>query len=323
VRFAFTVEQLAFRDAVRDMLEKECPPSAVRDAWTNDTGRVPGLWERLCRMGVVGPDASGLTPLDLVLVLEETGRACVPEPLVETFASGAGGVAAATGLGLAVSPLVLYADSVERLVLERGGALWSLAPSLASLQPRPAVDGSRRLFSVEWDPGGGERLDLHPRSVLDRAALAAGAQLCGIAQQLLDMAVGYARQRHQFGQPIGAFQAVKHQLADVALKLEFARPVVYRAAYSMDPTHVSMAKACASEAALLAARVALQVHGAIGYTVEYDLHMWLKRAWALAGAWGDGAWHVREVGRAVLGEAAAGPAASAVSSAQERRGTDP
>ena len=127
--------------------------------------------------------------------------------------------------------------------------------------------------------------------MLDRAALAAGAQLCGIAQQLLDMAVGYARQRHQFGQPIGAFQAVKHQLADVALKLEFARPVVYRAAYSMDPTHVSMAKACASEAALLAARVALQVHGAIGYTWEHDLHLWLKRVWALGPAWGDAAWH--------------------------------
>ena len=72
MRFAFTDEQLAFRDAVRDLLEKECPPQAVRDAWSNETGRVPGLWDKLCRMGVVGPDAASLEPLDLVLVLEET-----------------------------------------------------------------------------------------------------------------------------------------------------------------------------------------------------------------------------------------------------------
>jgi len=322
VRFAFTDEQLAFRDAVRDMLEKECPPAALRRAWANETGRVPGLWPKLCAMGVVGADAAALSPLDLVLVLEETGRACVPEPVVGTFASGpGGGAAAATGLGLAVSPLVLYADSVERLVLEHEGGLWSLPPSRASLAPRPAVDGSRRLFEVSWDPGDAERLELDPRSVLDRAALAAAAQLCGTAQQLLDTAVAYAGQRHQFGQPIGAFQAVKHKLADVALRLEFARPVVYRAAWSMDPVHVSMAKAHASQAALLAARAALQVHGAMGYTVEHDLHMWLKRAWALAASWGDAAWHVRRVGEAVLRDRAAAPLDSPVSPGPGRLGT--
>jgi alkylation response protein AidB-like acyl-CoA dehydrogenase len=301
VDFAFSEEQLAFRDSVRDMLEKQCPPSAVREAWTNDTGRVPGLWERLCALGVAGDDAAGLAPLDLVLVLEETGRACVPEPLVETFAAALDGAAAVTtGLGLDVSPLVAYADSVDRLVLEHDGALYSLPPSLAGVERRPAVDGSRRLFSVSWDPRRSERLDAPPRAVLDRAALAAAAQLCGLAQHLLDVTVGYAKERRQFGQPIGAFQAVKHHLAGVALKLEFARPLVHRAAYSMDTTHVSMAKAHASEAALLASRVALQVHGAIGYTVEYDLHMWLKRAWALAAAWGDAAWHVDRVGEAIL-----------------------
>ena len=148
MNFAFTDEQLAFRDAVRDMLEKECPPPAVRQAWVNETGRVPGLWPKLCAMGVTGADAAALSPVDLVLVLEETGRACVPEPLVETFASGPGGGAPeATGLGLALSPLVLYADSVDRLVLEHEGGLWSLPPSRASLQLRPAVDGSRPVLA--------------------------------------------------------------------------------------------------------------------------------------------------------------------------------
>ena len=106
--------------------------------------------------------------------------------------------------------------------------------------------------------------------------------------------------------PIGSFQAVKHHLANVALALEFARPLVYRAAWSSAtgdpgrPVHVSTAKAHASDAASLAARVALQVHGAIGYTTEYDLHLWMKRAWVLAATWGDAPWHRARVGRAIL-----------------------
>jgi len=83
VRFAFDPEQLEFRDAARNLLEKECPPSAVRAAWENDTGRVPGLWDRLVEMGLFELDE-----LDSILVLEETGRACVPEPVVEAWALG-------------------------------------------------------------------------------------------------------------------------------------------------------------------------------------------------------------------------------------------
>ena len=94
MHFAFTDDQLALRDAVRDLLAKECPPADVRDAWTNETGRVPGLWEQLAEMGVVGvlaPEADGRArahDVDLVLVLEETGRYAVPEPIVETAACG-------------------------------------------------------------------------------------------------------------------------------------------------------------------------------------------------------------------------------------------
>ena len=123
---------------------------------------------------------------------------------------------------------------------------------------------------------------------------------------MLAMTVEYAKERRQFGVPIGSFQAVKHHLADVALALEFCRPLVYRGAWSIAhaddgrSVHVAMAKARASEAALRAGRVALQVHGAIGYTTEYDLHLWMKRAWALAASWGDAAWHDARVGRAIL-----------------------
>ena len=118
---------------------------------------------------------------------------------------------------------------------------------------------------------------------------------------MIAMAAEYAKERHQFGQPIGSFQAVKHLLAGAQVELEFARPVVYAAAWALDDGEpdasraASVAKAYASDAATEAARVSLQVHGAIGYTWECDLHLFLKRAWALAEAWGSAADHRRPV----------------------------
>ena len=129
--------------------------------------------------------------------------------------------------------------------------------------------------------------------VADRAAAGTAALLIGLADRMLAMTAVYAKERHQFGKPIGSFQAVKHLLADARVRLEFARPATYRAAWSLataQPTlshDASMAKAMASDAAEFAARVALQVHGAIGYTWECDLHFFLKMTWALARAWGD------------------------------------
>jgi alkylation response protein AidB-like acyl-CoA dehydrogenase len=122
---------------------------------------------------------------------------------------------------------------------------------------------------------------------------------------MLDMTVVHVTQREQFGVPIGSFQAVKHHLADAVMQLRFARPAVHRAAWSIangESTRdrdVSMAKAMASDAAALVARKALQCHGAIGYTVEYDLHLYLKRTWALASAWGSAAWHRARVADAI------------------------
>jgi len=285
VRFAFDAEQLEFRDAARNLLEKECPASAVRAAWSNDTGRVPGLWARLVEMRLFELDE-----VDSILVLEETGRACVPEPVVEAWALQRADATLATD----TTPFALYADSVDLIVAQFDADL--VRASIG--ERRPSVDASRRLFEVHTE---GEGLDVDAAVVSERAALAAAAQLVGLAQQMLEMSVAYVGQREQFGKPIGSFQAVKHHLADAALRLEFARPCVHRAAWvlandpAQTPIAVSLAKAQASEAALLTARKALQVHGAIGYTVEYDLHMWMKRAWALAAAWGDAAWHRNRV----------------------------
>jgi alkylation response protein AidB-like acyl-CoA dehydrogenase len=311
VRFAFSDEQLAMRDAVRAFLERECAPKVVRDAWTNDTGR-SGLWPRLGQLGVLGvlvPEEHGGFGgdyLDLVLLLEETGRAALPEPVVEHAAvavpllDDARAEAAAAGdLTVTVAPLsglVPYADSSDLVLV--GDRF--VEPGTLQLRRHESVDGSRRLFAIASPPGS-----INVAS-LDRAALGAAAQLIGLADRMLAMTVEYAKERRQFGVAIGSFQAVKHHLADVALSLEFSRPLVYRAAWSIAhgdedrSAHVAMAKARASEAALRAGRVALQVHGAIGYTTEYDLHLWMKRAWALGASWGDVAWHDARVGRAIL-----------------------
>ena len=321
MRFAFTDDQLALRDAARELLEKECTPKVVRDAWTNVDGR-SGLWPRLGEVGVLGVLATeadggfGGTFLDLVLVLEEAGRAALPEPLVEHAAVALpaleGPGSAATGAvtvtaRLPGTDLVPYADSCDLVWLDDR----FVAPDGLALEPVASVDGSRRLFRASprsgvhnARPGGSSARQ--NEEAFDRGALGTAAQLLGLAQRMLDTSVEYAAERRQFGAPIGSFQAVKHKLADVRLGLEFARPVVYRAAYSVahdDPersVHVSMAKAYASDAALLSARHALQVHGAIGYSFEHDLHLWMKRAWALAAAWGDARWHRARVGRAIL-----------------------
>ena len=131
--------------------------------------------------------------------------------------------------------------------------------------------------------------------------LATAAQLVGAGQAMLAASVDYAKQRTQFGRAIGSYQAIKHKLADVHIAVELARPLVFGAALSLadDSAHtardVSAAKAAASDAALLAARTALQTHGAIGYTAEHDLSHWLLKVQALHSAWGDPASHRRRV----------------------------
>ena len=329
MRFQFTDDQVMFRDAVRELLEKECPAAHVRAMWESASGRSPELWDKLARMGVVGLTVPaehgglGLDEIDLVLILEETGRAALPEPVVETTAVGApllrdiGGLErlprdGVVTVGLDALSGVADAHVADLLVLQRADELHALERDAVELTRQPSLDGARRLFTVAWEPASdtlvatGDDVLRTVGLAFDRGALAAAAQLLGVADRLIEMAADHARQREQFGKPIGSFQAVKHLLANALLALEFARPVTYRAAFSVArddgdrATHVSMAKAYASDAAALASRTALQVHGAIGYTWEHDLHLWMKRAWALAAAWGDASWHRARVADAVL-----------------------
>ena len=148
-------------------------------------------------------------------------------------------------------------------------------------------------------------------SALDRGTLAAAAQALGVAQRLIDLSVAYTRDRKQFGQVVGSFQAVQHLMANVAVKLEYAKAPVQRAASeiargtSRAALSASHAKLVACEAASLAARNSIQVHGAMGYTWEVDVHIFAKRAWVLESAWGDRAFHKLRVTDAVLADGAA------------------
>jgi alkylation response protein AidB-like acyl-CoA dehydrogenase len=339
VEFAFGDQHLEFRAQLRAFADKECSPAELRHAWESPLGWSPARWEALAEMGVVGltvPEpygGLGMDEIDLVLLLEETGRSGLPEPLLETtglaaplLVDAAGPAAAelreewlprlASGASIATfgstaAPAVSAASGAHLLLLEHDDEVVAVPGDAVRQDPKPALDGSRRLARLGWNASdqralatGAEARDLVART-LDRAAVGSAAQLLGVADRLVTMAAAYAVERHQFGNAIGSFQAVKHHLAGALIKLEFARPLVYRGAWSLASgdadasVHASMAKAQASDAAVHAARVALQVHGAIGYTWEHDLHLWMKRAWALAAAWGDAATHRAKVLAAV------------------------
>ena len=334
MQFAFTEDQVLFRDTVRDFLANECKPEDVRAAWENDTGRIPGMWQQLGEMGIVGllapEDAGGygMSEIDLVGLLEATGRAALPEPLVEHAAvavpllrdhhahadewlSRAASGEALVGVGLTGSPYVAYADQADALLLAHGDDVYLVPRASASLTAQRAVDFSRRLSSVEWNPGDGVRIARGDdgrqaqADAFNRGALGAAAQLIGLSQQMIDVTVDYVGQREQFGKVVGSFQAVKHHMSNALLAVEFARPMVYVAAYAVANAtphrdrEVSAAKAMASDAADRVCRLALQCHGAIGYTFEYDLHLWMKRAWALSTAWGDAHFHHDRVAAAL------------------------
>jgi alkylation response protein AidB-like acyl-CoA dehydrogenase len=310
MRLSFDDDQLAFRDAVRELLAKECPPSAVRQPTT-------AAWNALAEMGALSltaPESDGGLGLDeryLVLVLEEAGYAGLPQPIVETAAvaapiigdRGDGDAIIASDLG---GPVVPWAAEADQLLLADGEGGLALVPrAAAELEPVKTVDHARHGSRVVAVRDGGRALDADLELAFDRGAWGTAAFLIGLSRRMLDMTVAYVVEREQFGVPIGSFQAVKHHLADAAAQLAFARPVVYQAAWSLAvedgnrSRDVSTAKAMASDAAVFVGRKALQCHGAIGFTTEADLHLFQKRSWALARTWGDAAWHRDRIGQSL------------------------
>jgi hypothetical protein len=302
VHFAFEERQREFQGQLRALTDKSCTAADVREAWASDLG-----WSR--------PPEPLLETTALAVPLlvaasapeaEERGRQWLP-------AVGAGD--AVVTVGTAEMKAVPAAAGADLFLLESDDGQWHAVPAPdTTLTARASIDGGRRLAAVDWEPSpatlvatGADAAALSA-ALQDRAALGSAALLLGVADRLITMTAAYAVDRIQFGVPIGSFQAVKHHLANALIRLEFARPAVYRAAWSLDAgdpdasTHASMAKALASDAATGAAGIALQVHGAIGYTWEHDIHLWMKPAWALAAAWGDAPAHRARVLATLLGQ---------------------
>ncbi|MER7482519.1 acyl-CoA dehydrogenase family protein [Streptomyces sp. NPDC126510] len=317
MRFVLDDEQREFARTLDLMLRSAGTPAVVRSWASGDHGPGRAVWARLAEAGVFAlavpeeHEGLGLLPVELAVAFGELGRHAVPGPLAETVAAGAllgrlGGDAAharlprlASGKAVASlcvlspggSPYALDADAADAVFVVDGDTV-RLAASHGPVQP--SADPARRLAR----PLGGAVLAQGPAVTaavayaVDVAALATAAQALGLGRALLERTVEYVRQRTQFGVAVGSFQAVKHRLADTLIALEFAQPLVHSAALALAADdhaagrEVAAAKVSACEAAYGAARTALQLHGAVGYTEELDLSLWVRKARPLRSAWG-------------------------------------
>ncbi|MFE7243459.1 acyl-CoA dehydrogenase family protein [Streptomyces sp. NPDC057580] len=317
MRFLLDDEQQAFARSLDGMLAAAGTPAVVRAWAAGDTAPGRDVWARLAEAGVFAlavpeqHDGLGPLPVELTVAFTEMGRHAVPGPVVETVAAAAfldrlgddaaaaawlpgiasGKTAASLCLLSDDSPYALDAHAADAVFVVDGDAV-RLAGAAGPVQP--SVDPARRLAR----PLGGNVLARGPEvaaaaaHAADVAALVTAAQALGLGRTLLARTVEYSRQRTQFGVAIGSFQAVKHRLADTLIALEFAQPLIQAAAVVLaaeDPAsgrEIAAAKVAACEAACAAARTALQVHGALGYTEELDLSLWIRKARALRSAWG-------------------------------------
>ncbi|KUM69782.1 acyl-CoA dehydrogenase family protein [Streptomyces griseorubiginosus] len=278
MRFQLTDDQVALRDGVRGLLARRFDGAALRDA-VEAPGLDRGLWRELGAAGFFSlrvPEADGGVGLGLpeaVLVFEEAGRVLLPGPLVATHLAAGVVEGAADGevvvAGVDSGGLVEWLDAADVVRGDASGAV-----------PLTSVDPLTPLHRV---PGAGVR------AVDPVAVLLTAAEQLGTATRACELAVQHARTREQFGQPIGAFQAVKHLCAGMLVRAETARAAVYAAAVTADPVDIAAARLLADEAAERGARDCLQVHGGMGFTWECEVQLLLKRAWVRARRGGGGA----------------------------------
>ncbi|GHJ92922.1 acyl-CoA dehydrogenase [Streptomyces sp. NE5-10] len=269
--FRLSGDQTDLRRGVRELLAGRFGREALRAAVDGGGGLDRGLWKELGEAGFFAlrlPEDEGGVGLGLpeaVLVFEEAGRALLPGPLVATHVAAGAVPGAAEGAAVVteVSPegLLPWRDAADVVRGDAAGAL-----------PVRSVDPLTPLHRV---PGAGGAAE--PVTVLLTAA-----EQVGTAAWCTDAAVAHARQREQFGQVIGGFQAVKHLCAGMLVRTELARAAVWAAAVTGDAVETAGAKLLADEAAVANARDCLQVHGGMGFTWEADVHLHLKRAWVRA-----------------------------------------
>jgi alkylation response protein AidB-like acyl-CoA dehydrogenase len=317
--FELSADQVALRDAARVLLDGFAAPADVRRHLDAGAPFDPALWQAMHDQGWLGverPDDSdglGLGFVEAAVLMEEVGRHVAPAPFHQTLLAlratsgsawserllaGAVGTVAWNPGGDAV--LVPYAPVADVAVVASPDAV-VLHDLTAGQRPpaEPAMDRTRGVGWIAADRPGAVEIGgpLEAADLLDRGAVATSAESLGAAARALDMAVEHAKDRVQFGRPIGSFQAVKHRCADMLVDVEGMRSAVYHAAWTIaadDPDRsiaASTAKIWCADAARRTMASALQVHGGIGFTWEHDLHLLLKRAQLDQVSFGDAPTH--------------------------------
>jgi len=321
VDFDFNDEQREIKSTAHEFLASRFKPERVRELAESESPYDDGLWREFSDLGWPGISISeehggqGLGTVELVILQEELGYVCAPSPFIANALAGAAiegagsdeqkskwlpGIASGEARGSAEmtcdpDPILGAARGASILVLANGDGAKLVEPEDAELERIDMIDSTRAYFRVKAD--GGEEMPGEIAHAGSIGQIAMAAELVGIGQRALDMAVEYAKERQQFGRPIGAYQAVSHRLAEMLWDVEEARSLTYSAAWAADsdpdlvPIAASMAKARASDAATSVTHNAIQTLGGIGFTWEHDIHFFLKRARASAQMMGSARLH--------------------------------
>jgi alkylation response protein AidB-like acyl-CoA dehydrogenase len=308
VEFDFNDEQREIKATAHEFIGARFKPERVRELAEADSPYDEEIWKEMCELGWPGiaiaeeHGGQGLGVVELVILQEELGYRCAPSPMISNAFAGvlierAGsdeqrsrwlpGIASGERRGAAAltpddEPVVGAAAGAAVIVLNDGEGARLVEADAATLERLDLIDTTRAYFRVSAD--GGDSLPGDVSAAVDIGCVALAAELVGVAQRALDLAVDYAKERQQFGRPIGSYQAVSHRLAGMLWDVEEARSLTYYAAWAADadpealPLAASMAKARASDAATEVTHEAIQTLGGIGFTWEHDIHFFLKRA---------------------------------------------
>ncbi|WP_139272837.1 acyl-CoA dehydrogenase IpdE2 [Mycobacterium paraffinicum] len=288
-------EREMLRETVAALVAKHANPAAVRAAMDSERGYDESLWKLLCEQvgaaALVIPEelgGAGGELADAATVLQELGRALVPSPLLGTTlaelallsapepdAETLGGLADGTSIGALVfdADYVVNGDTADVVVATTDGQLARWTGFTA--EPAVTMDPTRRLARVT--PEGTATVGADP-GLADTAAILLAAEQIGAAERCLELTVEYAKNRVQFGRPIGSFQALKHRMADLYVMIAAAKAVVAEACDDPTPTNAATARLAATEALCSAAAEGIQLHGGIAITWEHDMHLYFKRA---------------------------------------------
>jgi alkylation response protein AidB-like acyl-CoA dehydrogenase len=290
MNFDLSDDQRTIKTTAREFLAARYPLAEVRRlALEDERGFTDAQWNEMVDLG--WPEIAELGTVEMIVVAEELGYALAPTPLQSTWAAGLLGASLDGRRGaVVVDGLAFDAGTADVLVDWDDGSV----VTGAAVEPVKGLDPTRRLFAVSGGErsGGGDAERGQMQAMVMNAA-----ESVGVAERAMEMAVAYAKERKQFGRPIGTYQAVSHACAQMLLEVEGARSAVYWAAWALDyepetaPLATACAKAYAGDAGRRVPRAALQVHGGIGFTWEHDLHFFLKRGEANAHAYGEAAEH--------------------------------